>query len=267
MGRARAQEQARDGFAAVFGTRRGSVAAQAQRDDAEREHRNTLLDEWCERIAPSSKCPVLLAAAYKDGAHVEGADGYAQLIEELLVCVEAEYAHDLAVIASAGDIAQCAGLTQPAITALAAYFTQAAVSDELNFKDMANVDVVRVFDVCFPVSGSTHRNTYYRRLQPLCEAIGAFIAAQPSANPVLSESGILSARACTRVAQTFMRAPTPTLNGPLRSWILAFAARLGAGHVSAAEKEVLQQAVARRGRNRRFANAFAPIIEGLHAAP
>jgi hypothetical protein len=120
-----------------------------------------------------------------------------------------------------------------------------------------------VIDSCFDgaETKNRYRSSYYQRMQPLCEAIAFCLTSIASS----TSAAAMAARALAfeRMAETFMTVPTSALRGPMRSWVLAFAQRLQIEKVGADEITTLRAVCRRRQSNRKFASAFAPIIELL----
>jgi hypothetical protein len=235
MGRARSQTQATvDGFAAVFGTRRGSEAAQKQRDvdEADALQNFALRDFVAEvgsRIRGDIPATHALVASYR-----------ARLSEEEAMKALAKTRMDrrwmrgwpleeLAFIVELGDPAACPGLTTPAVAVLVSYLAA--------FRPNAEGSGDLYSGVGFIVSSlfaSAHGEKYYRRLALLCEACAPMILDSMHGVTIRGQKGSADA------AQALSVAPKVTLAGPLRSWIEAFAQRVEEGTLTAADKEYTQ---------------------------
>jgi hypothetical protein len=147
-------------------------------------------------------------------------------------------------------------LTAPAIEALGRYFT-GKTSKQL--EGNKRIEAVMVMNICFtaPVEcGKVKPRSHYRRLQPLCQGLGALIARQ---------GDLAGLQVRTRAWQILLSAPPATLTGPLHSWMQAFAAHAEADNISVAQRQTLQEALTARADEPGFIAAFSEIVENLQA--
>jgi hypothetical protein len=179
MGRAHAQTPT--GFAAVFGSLRGSVLAQSQRDAIEREGVRQLEDaaliqflEECDRRGSDIG---LMARRFSEAWSAQAGPSLAVMLQEDLlremrqlasshVDLESSSLGAIVTIAGLGEYEHTPGLTAPAVQALAAYF--ATDAHPLFIEDDAIYVVYELF-------GAARETDYYQCLRPLAESLAALV--------------------------------------------------------------------------------------------
>lgn len=261
-------------FDAVFGTRRGSPEAQAQRDAAEEEVRaralktfiwtlalteerydvaTALADTWIGYVQDRE---VGMGSRYVQGKTVP-APSYEQLVETLVTQIREAGADATLAAVAEGDPADTPGLTAPAIEALGRYFASPA-ADTKAAQDLG-IASIEAFHTCSP-----RRLTpleHYEQLRPLCEGLGVYLGS----NLEEAQIGFLRADIFVATAKALSFAPTDALRGPLRSWIEAVAAREREGVLEPATREILRALIRVRATDVGFDEAFAPLRDSDRA--
>jgi hypothetical protein len=248
-------------FNVVLGRGRGSVSAQTQRDLAEIEARELVLDRWIyesNKIGCSQVCANALIVAYSDTRRertdTEG-EWYDDFKKAAYSKVEKDRAFEpirIARLIKFGDPVGWPGLTAPAIKFMGWYCSASEPAP-------SGAVVEIVIDKCF-LEG-INEESEFEYLQPLIDDLATVIKRTPvDVRPV-----------CVRAASVLRVAPTSALVGSLVSWVQAFATRIDNGMDIEGELKVLQSAVtlARGPLNaepdaKRVA-ALAPVASALSA--
>jgi hypothetical protein len=271
MGRARNHQRqavASGNFNTVLGVHRGSAASQAQRDAREQYDRELSLQEFQNQVRErthSNRWIAVLARAQQslaDGGLTKALWEGEELVEKLIANMSYEGAGfdegslQLARMAALGDPWGWEGLTVPVVTAMSSYFQDAAAFADVN--ELGDVVATstpqqtgcayQVLQQCF---SQREDISYYQRLQPLCEAFGAFMASfggkvttkltleeKISHNNDAAEEGI-----GLLAIKVLAAAPTAALTGPLRSWVEAFEIRCDSNDLSDIERSELQEMI------------------------
>jgi hypothetical protein len=268
MGRARQTQTATvvaaDVFASVLGTRRGSQAAQAQRDTDERAQQDVALDQFMEQVVvrkSGGSVPYLgantemLVRAY--WAQRPPAEVVAELEATLAVLDRSGqrlmFLEGLALLVDLGDPVSCPGLTAPALQMLSAYFggignesTQARDCEAewvirqvfVGVRAAARAQQLRDFKLLPRDLDRKRSEADYRRWQPLAESLATMIVRSPSPPPGGGEGGD-GATSASRAAEALTVVSAATLAGPLRCWVDAFSKRREHVKISADERSAL----------------------------
>jgi hypothetical protein len=246
MGRARAQthklDVEADAFAVVFGSGRGSVLAQGQRDLAEAEARTQkALDDFAllvtMRRRSAASMGLLLRQAWQDG---ESENVRTQLTKELLEEME-ERDRDtepqtrsapftaLVTAVAVGDPEYAPGVISPAVTAVNTYL-----------RSDVGRDLYREADARFVVEeivGCEHEVDYYESVQPLIETIASLIKRPPTLAVDMKYGWCRLTKA---VIAALSAMPDEVLAGPVSCWIEALAYRHTQQMMTVKERELLQ---------------------------
>ena len=271
MGRAqtRTQAVALGRFEAVFGRRQGSSAAQAERDAAEeavlqvqqefemanlltdvsgvaaRRIAKTLVRAYRARSAADGVVDVILPPADGRGSTYRArsaADGVVDIARrQIRGAADSALLEDLTGLILGGDPPSCPGLTAPLVKAmLATYFRR--ISDDAQLNGKLLID--RMFAKGSPLAKDADvavAVNAYRRLTPLCVAMGPLIAANLGTTPRATN---LAAGIGRAAALALREAPAEVLAGPLQTWVAAMEERIDKGRATTLELGMLRQAVA-----------------------
>ena len=229
-------------FDSVIGARRGSAAAQAQRDTAEHQTRESARMDFFLVVeagvtasgwhgsGETTWAAIELLAAWKRGEHSPNSPGYSAFVESLRDgCIE-HGPEGLIVAVDYGDPAGYAGLTAPAIDGLTAYLRTKVPRPRRKYH---RADAIAV--VCHLLRGQRDP-ARYEQLSGVCEAISGFIASA-------SESVEAGPMLC--------------------SWVPAFAERVRKGLVETSERQMLVDAVVGASENRALAELMLPLANVL----
>jgi hypothetical protein len=289
MGRAQANTEtssaiSANGFDRAFGTRRGLVG----RDLVEREGRDErerqrvlrtriplVLETFTRQIAKTTQAPVVstldLCSSYRQRA-IESIENKEEWMEEEMkvasrlakaIAFTPEREREIVEIVALGDPCECPRLTTPAVAALGEYWRRAADSERewlahsAHFYDEHFPAVLRK---CYRSGALNGHDIDFARLQPLTEALGAFLASSQSLNQEVY----------IQAAMTLQEVSTPVLASAFLSWIEAFVVRIRASESHSSEHWSLWAAYTRRANagtvDEIFMRAYTPVIEALRWA-
>jgi hypothetical protein len=260
VGRARTQTDAVvDGFTAVLGTRRGSALAQAQRDIVESQQREVALGGFLKTIAGITSGSGFeieegLAQAYRQKEPVQSVAStlLRKLQASKTLALMSSRLHIVAAVADSGDPALCPGLTKPALIALCDYLTWLAEEDNaVAYLTRSSVNALADVVVRRSFLDRDLEEAYCRRLQPLCEVLGAFLARPGNKDDTCPGENMA----------IVLRDASFDVLQPLRSWIEAFALRYDEESLTARERQLLLSAVHESAFDPEVARAFAPLTQ------
>jgi hypothetical protein len=275
MGRARSRTQAvTNNFDAVLGLRRGSVAAQKQRDHAEEVERlrrqkqeelerpQALQDFVSAIIRDTGKQTVaaVLSGVYTRGDY-EDAEAYEQLVTWVTARVGGS-SSEVALIVAHGDPRGWPGLTAPVLDAIIRYFA------DVSWEDIRGNDIsaYHVMNECFirqTRNRAPYLAAYYTRLAPLCQGLAHLIAQQPPDQDLGRGTGMFVGNVAFLAVEAIFQAPAQAIAGPLRCWVQALAQRFDNGNCSDAEMGMLRDVYTKYMGDAAFDAAFAPIAQRL----
>jgi hypothetical protein len=274
MGRARSQTHAVSGFEAVLGTRRGSVAAQAQRDINEDEQRKAALLGFPEQVGEvlrrepwglnGQAIASSLVCDYED--HVSEKSSRQRLLKNWRELDESiPNNHDtlpgLVVIVELGDPLGSPGLTEPAMQALCDYFVFSAAAEVHSDRVRAIGDNRLIHERAAWVINKLFRSprapAHYLRFARLCEVLSPIIAGNTLNED--ADGQFLGIWA----AMSLRAAPEEALTGPMRGWVDAFTEVVNADAIIWEEEQELNQLVAQYGPSGDGAVALVDLARAL----
>jgi hypothetical protein len=259
-------------FNSVLGLQRGSVSAQAQRDATEKALRVSGQQQFLDGVEaagyPRTHVQALIDA-YESGRGRVGAEGYEELVQELMSLEGGVDFSYFPYIIERGDPVGSPGLTNPAITALARTLSEGSSKQQT----IIFIQAREIVADCLPGWRSKFEREpesfekYYERLRPLVEAIAALMVVEKK-NKVLRKSedvGAKQTELCDRVARALRNAPPAVIEGTLSSWVAAFRQRISDSRVGPGELGILSGMVADQISNSVLDNEPALGFEALAA--
>jgi hypothetical protein len=235
-----------------MGAKRGSLAAQAQRDAIEQLASTYILDEYARVIEDSCGsrwCARALTAIY------EGKKTAAQALARLPSRIQKRGTYELELVCALGDPQGYPGFIDPLVKAYGTYFAASGGRGDKRGRDQAIGAVLaagRYFDDASSV-------TLYEKMKPLCEGLGVFLSQQHG------DAG----RECRMNAISMLcNAPVEAVAGPLASWIDVFVQYIENDVITVGECNLFIDRIDERtanGKEPLFASTLEPISKRLLA--